>query len=709
MPRLPDLDTLGTRLTPVNRMGITHDPAAGVVGQAVSQAGNVIGAVADQIHKRVAESHATDAINQYEDFVRTTLYDPQKGYYSTNGKNAADGLGPTEGLLRERQKALADGLKDPMAREAFQRSSSGRLNSSLTTMSTHAQQGLNEWQDGGDQARIASAQQDMALAYNDTDAATRSLGVIESRVADMATRKGWGTEQTMGAIQKASSDGFALVAQRKAQDDPASALTYIDQHADVIDPSTAIVLRGRFKSLVDDQVAGEAANEALGVGGPIPDGNILPKDAKAVFSSGIIPQESGGRNGLISSKGALGVAQVMPKTAEEVCKQLGIPYDAERLRTDPAYCRTIGQAYFAGLWKKYGGNPVLSIAAYNAGPGNVDAWIKQNGDPRTGSISNAQWAAHIPIAETRAYVPGVLRRINGSNSAPVDQPQEHPDEAGALARINSSNLAPDIKEKARAKVISQASTNRRLFNEQQSQTYDSALKVALDPGFKSLSQLPQSVMSGLSGTQLQSLQSIAEHNAKGSEPPPNPDLYFQLSTIAGNRDTQGAFGKMDLRPFATQLPRGDYNHFVDLQRSVQTGDDKAVGYSHIWDVSNEAFQAAGFKDGDPGSSKRAKFATAQSQFMGRMVTDVDAWTKKNGKPPTDADLIKIRDRNLMTLHVDGSDVPLFQVPNGMRSSVAIPVSVRGRIIASYQRNHGGQMPDETTIGNTFLRYKGQMW
>lgn len=120
-------------------------------------------------------------------------------------------------------------------------------------------------------------------------------------------------------------------------------------------------------------------------------------------------QESGGRQSAVSPVGAFGVAQLMPETAAEMARQMGV--SPEALRTDENLNRQAGQRYMEQQLQKYGGNEVLALAAYNAGPGRVDEWIQSIGDPRTGEITTEEFAAQIPFAETRNYV----RNITGGN------------------------------------------------------------------------------------------------------------------------------------------------------------------------------------------------------------------------------------------------------------------------------------------------------
>ncbi|ECV5575993.1 transglycosylase SLT domain-containing protein [Salmonella enterica subsp. enterica] len=152
-----------------------------------------------------------------------------------------------------------------------------------------------------------------------------------------------------------------------------------------------------------------------------PEGKIEVTDtpSESQLFSAMIWLESGGnqygKDGLplVSPKGAVGVAQVMEDTGPEAARLAGVPWDRDKWLNDTRYNAKLGQAYFGAQMKKYDNNPVLAVAAYNAGPGAVDGWIKQFGDPRTGAVSNEQFAAAIPYDETRNYV----AKVTGSAPA----------------------------------------------------------------------------------------------------------------------------------------------------------------------------------------------------------------------------------------------------------------------------------------------------
>lgn len=126
------------------------------------------------------------------------------------------------------------------------------------------------------------------------------------------------------------------------------------------------------------------------------------------FIHAITRQESQFDRAAISHAGARGMMQLMPGTANEVAGKLGLSYNRDLLTTDTNYNMMLGSTYFQQMLRYFGGSYPLAVAAYNAGPGNVNKWLRANGDPRTGSIEMIDWIEAIPIFETKNYVQRVL-------------------------------------------------------------------------------------------------------------------------------------------------------------------------------------------------------------------------------------------------------------------------------------------------------------
>jgi soluble lytic murein transglycosylase len=125
----------------------------------------------------------------------------------------------------------------------------------------------------------------------------------------------------------------------------------------------------------------------------------------------VIRQESSFDPQARSQRGALGYMQLMPSTARQVSKQIGIPFVAGGLVNDGDYNVMLGAEYLAQLLRRFNGSYILAIAAFNAGPSKVQSWLDTIGDPRSPSIDPLDWIELIPYAETRTYVQRVLANL----------------------------------------------------------------------------------------------------------------------------------------------------------------------------------------------------------------------------------------------------------------------------------------------------------
>lgn len=122
----------------------------------------------------------------------------------------------------------------------------------------------------------------------------------------------------------------------------------------------------------------------------------------------ITRQESQYAQNAVSHAGARGLMQLMPGTAREQAGKMGLSYSLGALTDDTQYNIQLGAGYFGRMMDYFGGSYPLAVAAYNAGPGNVNKWLRANGDPRMGGIDIVEWVEKIPIYETRNYVQRVL-------------------------------------------------------------------------------------------------------------------------------------------------------------------------------------------------------------------------------------------------------------------------------------------------------------
>jgi soluble lytic murein transglycosylase len=118
----------------------------------------------------------------------------------------------------------------------------------------------------------------------------------------------------------------------------------------------------------------------------------------------VILAESKFKEDAASGRGANGLMQIMPDTGKWIAEQMDMnDYSPDKLSDVRTNIR-MGTWYLAYLLKEFDGNQILALAAYNAGRGHVDAWMKQYGWNKDFSEIEK-----IPFSETREYVKVVLQ------------------------------------------------------------------------------------------------------------------------------------------------------------------------------------------------------------------------------------------------------------------------------------------------------------
>ncbi len=274
-----------------------------------------------------------------------------------------------------------------------------------------------------------------------------SLGVMFGGIAQMAGTAfdkpewaAWGKSTITDSIkmaefaasqQMAMKDSMTNQIKRVPKDwDPQS--NYAKQGSDVLRDAIRLYLNGEMdgavlRNVIMNSVSGGANSpQARGNYGPI--GALSGATRDQVFAA-MITQESNGNPAARSNKGAMGLGQIMPETAKEIAKEMGITFNQATYDKDPGLQLKMSRHYFDKLASKYNDNMVLTLAAYNSGPGAVDDFMNGTnlsknsaggrtnptgirlGDPRKGQTTDVAFAENYQYGETRIYIGKIAANV----------------------------------------------------------------------------------------------------------------------------------------------------------------------------------------------------------------------------------------------------------------------------------------------------------
>jgi hypothetical protein len=416
------------------------------------------------------------------------------------------------------------------------------------------------------------------------------------------------------------------------------------------------------------------------------------------------PVTSGGRG---TAKGDM---QVMDATAAKpgygiAPENPDVPGDKSR----------VGHDLLDAMVTKYK-DPAIAWAAYNAGTGPVDKWLKNIGDPRTGEISRDAWAQAIPFKETRAYVAKGLGELNkqaGTPDAPIQ---------GVTGNMLKTQMLGPIMDRARqqaeqaypgdvgfsdAVVMRVQQQGRQVIADQfaQQRAANDVLVGALTGSKPDGSDKAQDIdmLLGRPGareawdiatpeTKLALQSRLAKGDSKW-----DATSFKTYYTLLGQAGTDPAsFVDVDLNKYLGQIPDDKLVGLAGMQKSINTNDAKQqakqASYLHADSLAESMLKPMGL--GRTAKAASVKAADTAS-FYGQLHEAVDAFQAANGKRPADADVSKIAAGLLATGKQGGmfwdSATPAFKSPDLGNFYVPLP----------------GDKAQVSSLTNTFQKVMGR--
>ncbi len=178
---------------------------------------------------------------------------------------------------------------------------------------------------------------------------------------------------------------------------------------------------------------------------PMPFRETLLKRTQSInldpaYVYGLIRQESRFIMDARSSAGASGLMQVMPATARETARHIGLKGFTASQINDRDTNITIGTAYLKRALDDFGGSMSMAAAAYNAGPSRPRSWRGQAGSP---TLEAAIWAENVPFNETRDYIKKVLSNTTNYAALLTGQPQSLKARLGSVGPRDAGQPEPD--------------------------------------------------------------------------------------------------------------------------------------------------------------------------------------------------------------------------------------------------------------------------
>ena len=469
------------------------------VGRAVEQAGAALGQAAEDWNE-IKATYDTAAAKKADlgatNEKRELLWTGPDAFFTKKGFAAGDARPSNEEAFAKINERYASELGNDDQRQMFARAASVRDGSDLEKIAAYATKEYDTEFEAVSVARRDAFQAD-AIRYADDPAAyAEQIAGGLSEIEALARQQNWVEERQTAEEEKfVSGAHFMSVNGMLAGTQNDAAIAFFERHRDEMLPRDEQALLEKLTPVIEFRADEIEVTMAL-ANAPAPEPGA-PADAGSSLSvqlSAIESNESGGKQfdasgkTLTSRVGALGVMQIMPGTGPEAARLAGLPWSLEKMKTDPAYNRALGAAYYKEQLRRFG-DPAMAAAAYNAGPGAMQsARLKAR---KAGTPDD--WVKHL-LPETRDYVAKFRRKTgavpaSGGGAATTNF-------SGAYAALEEKaqreKWAPEVLERRRKRLDQRVDREVQLQKLQENEQWDVTLETvdALRKGFTSISQIP---------------------------------------------------------------------------------------------------------------------------------------------------------------------------------------------------------------------------
>jgi len=626
-----------------------------------------------------------DGINQMQLYRQNALFDPQNGLLNKKGSDAflgSDGKSVTDLAMddfQKKQSEIADSLGNDYQKAAFMNHSTELGLSMRGQLLNHETEQHKTYTLSTLDTSNQVESNNIGLFNNDPNMIRKSIDQIKANANQIASLKGndntWAAYHAQSVVSKSLNGAITTSV---SQGDHANATRILHDFAHEMNQDDMLKNFATIQKEVEAKQAYNVVNQTKVEMSP-----RFANNPSSRLMNIVLNTESGGKqfdaNGktITSPAGAIGIAQIMPDTAPEAAKLAGLSFDENRLRDDPAYNAALGTAYLQKQLQTYGGDLNKALAAYNGGPGRLDAAIK------AAEQDGSDWLSHMPT-ETQNYVTKISKEY-ADNGGRQDTPTLEDFHNAALSKL-PDNASMQLINNTRSEATRQYEEAMKAIKQHEEAGVADAFTALRNNG-GNYAALPIEIKNNIPPEKDGSIRDYAAKVAKGIPVETDMALYYELK-----RDPV-MLAKANLNTFKDRLSDSDFKNLIEDQTNVKATGSHSTQVFSAREVLSRYMETAGINPNPKfdDTEGTAKVGRIESAFQ-RQITEQESIQGKK----MDQDQIRKLAARMFT------EVPILKwgyagtpfsgtgtkpaVLIGAGDNVQVPTEDRAKIIDALARN-----------------------
>lgn len=264
MPRVQQYEPnqVETRLPNTERASRPGDTGLNTLAQGV----NNLGAGLEQMNQRFDETAAEEALQKFEREKNKIFFEPETGYFNTQGRNAFESADATANQLLKLKDKYSEELSSEQARNLFSKAADVHITRGQADIMRHSSKGFDAWELSTIKAGVENAIESGAAYWNDEDSLKLQHELGRGSVMDAAQREGIGAEATNERLQNFDSAFASAAVGAALQHGSGKAQELLTKHEKWLEEPDKIKLEDQIaakkKAEHEAYISAEAVNKA---------------------------------------------------------------------------------------------------------------------------------------------------------------------------------------------------------------------------------------------------------------------------------------------------------------------------------------------------------------------------------------------------------------------------------------------------------------
>lgn len=204
MPRVETYQE-GQVQTQVTRGPRAGNAAPGSFGAPVAQGLSALAGSLQDRKNRLDNTAAEEAIVGFEREKNQMFFNPESGYFNTQGRDAFDQSGAMNESLEQLKRQYSEGLKSPQAKAAFDRVATAHLTRAQQDIDRHSSKHLRAWETATIESQVENTLENATLYWNDHERLNVQRALGRRAVFDASKLQGASPEVTQEKLQNYNS------------------------------------------------------------------------------------------------------------------------------------------------------------------------------------------------------------------------------------------------------------------------------------------------------------------------------------------------------------------------------------------------------------------------------------------------------------------------------------------------------------------------